>query len=628
MISFPEFKEAFPELIGNYPAKLALVLNLIDPNCGGVLLAGKRGLGKSLLLKLFKKYLNLFKIPYVEIPLNVTEENLVGGIDVEKTLEIGYRVYQKGLLDKAKNAYVLIEEINLFPAEYLSLIFQRSYNYTIIATLNPEEGFISSHFLDKIGMCVFLEKLEDKKAYFELLRFWEKEKDLENSYLESYSNLYKYIEIIKSWRTNVKYENFIWDYIVEICLKNRAFTHRAEIFLFFASRAYAALKGDSVIKPDYVNFVAPLVLLHRMKNVEEKLQPQQEKKENQEQSQKNQEEPQNQSQNKPEKLPQKEQEKSSSQNEENKEENEEPDLDSLEIFLPSAPKEEIFDLGDVFKPKRLLLKKDRIIRSISGRRTKSKTHLKGGRFVRSVIFSKDKDIDLFGTIKTASPFQKLRGRKDKLIIYKEDIRYKEKERKISHLVVFVVDGSGSMAAQRRMIATKGAILSLLMDCYQKRDKVAMILFRKFNADVVLPPTSSVELAYKKLKDLPTGGNTPLSAGLFEAYKLIKKYHLKSPEDRILLMLVTDGKANIPIKIASDPLEETENICYELKNLSYVDAVVVDTEIKRDFLKMDLAKEIAEWLGALYFALEEIKSESLLNIVNLSKNFLYRNEAKS
>ena len=197
MISFPEFKEAFPELIGNYPAKLALVLNLIDPNCGGVLLAGKRGLGKSLLLKLFKKYLNLFKIPYVEIPLNVTEENLVGGIDVEKTLEIGYRVYQKGLLDKAQNAYVLIEEINLFPAEYLSLIFQRSYNYTIIATLNPEEGFISSHFLDKIGMCVFLEKLEDKEAYFELFKFWEKEKDIENSYLENYFNLEKYINIIK-----------------------------------------------------------------------------------------------------------------------------------------------------------------------------------------------------------------------------------------------------------------------------------------------------------------------------------------------------------------------------------------------------------------------------------------------
>ena len=627
MKSFPEFKDIFPELVGNYTAKLALVLNLIDPKCGGVLLIGRRGVGKSFLLKLFKKYLKLFNLPYVEIPLNVTEENLVGGIDIEKTLEKGYRVYQKGLLNKAKDTYVLIEEINLFPIEYLSLIFQKSYNYTIIATFNPEEGFISSHFLDKIGMCVFLEKLKDKEAYFELFKFWEKEKDIENSYLENYFNLEKYINIIKSWRVNIGYDDYIWDYIVEICVKNRVFTHRAEIFLFFASRAYAALKGDFVIKSDYVNIVAPLVLLHRIKNIEEKLKQEEEKKEDQEEFQKNKEQTPNQPQTQQKKNFQEKQEKLFSQKEEKQRKNEEPDLSNIQIFLPSAPKEEVFGLGEVFKPKRILLKKDRIVRSSSGRRTKSKTCLKSGRFVRSVIFGKDKDIDIFGTIKTSAPFQKLRGRKDKLIIYKEDIKYKEKERKISHLVVFVVDGSGSMAAQKRMIATKGAILSLLMDCYQKRDKVAMILFRKSKAEVILPPTSSVELAYKKLKDLPTGGNTPLSAGLFEAYKLIKKYHLKAPEDRILLVLVTDGKANIPIQKAGDPLEESRNICYELKNLPYVDTVVVDTEIK-NFLRMDLTKDIAKWLSAFYFSLEEIKSENLLNIINISKNLLYRGELKA
>ncbi|PMP96102.1 MAG: hypothetical protein C0169_04790, partial [Thermodesulfobacterium geofontis] len=172
MAFFQEFKSFFPELIGNYHAKLALILNLIDQKCGGVLLIGKRGVGKSLLLKLFKKFLNLFNLSYIEIPLNVTEENLIGGIDIEKTLEKGIKVYQEGLLEKAKNSYVFIEEINLLPTEYLSLIFQTSYNYTIIATMNPEEGSISPHFLDKMGMCVYMERIDNFEDYSDLLRLW------------------------------------------------------------------------------------------------------------------------------------------------------------------------------------------------------------------------------------------------------------------------------------------------------------------------------------------------------------------------------------------------------------------------------------------------------------------------
>ncbi len=607
MAFFQEFKSFFPELIGNYHAKLALILNLIDQKCGGVLLIGKRGVGKSLLLKLFKKFLNLFNLSYIEIPLNVTEENLIGGIDIEKTLEKGIKVYQEGLLEKAKNSYVLIEEINLLPTEYLSLIFQTSYNYTIIATMNPEEGSISPHFLDKMGMCVYMERIDNFEDYSDLLRLWGNYRVLDELYLENYEKLYRYVSFVKACRSNIGYEDTIWDYIVEVCLKNMVSTHRAEIFLFFAARAFAAMKGEGMIKPEHVNFVAPLVLLHRKREIEEKPKPQNKEEENQQNLQKNQ----NLQKEPPKNPPSKGKD---SKPEREKEEKELSDLKEVEIVFPSIPKEEVFELGEVFKPKRIFLRKDRIARTTSGRRTKSKTLLKGGRFIRSVMFSKDKDVDLFGTIKTAAPFQKLRGRKDKLVIYKEDIRYKEKENKIGHLVVFVTDGSGSMAANQRMIATKGAIMSLLMDCYQKRDKVAMILFRKFKAEVVLPPTSSVELAHKKLKDLPTGGNTPLSAGLLEAYKLIKKYHLKFPKDRILLVVITDGKANIPIKFYADPLKEVQNISQEIKNLPYIETIVVDTEVKSEFLRMDLAKDLAQWLSATYIPLEDLKAESLTNLI--------------
>ena len=612
MSFFPDFKNIFPELVGNFPAKLALVLNLIEPKCGGVLLVGKRGVGKSLLLKLLKKYLKLNNLPFVEIPLNVTEENLTGGLDIEKTLEKGKRIYQKGLLEKAKNGYLLIDNINLLPQEAQSLIFQHSHNYTIVAALNPEEGTISPHFLDKIGMCVFLEKLKEKEKYYELLKRYEIFENLEESYLENYYEFAKWVAILKHRIKELSFSEALGDYIAGLCLKNGVFSHRGEIFLYFAARAFCALKGEFFIKEEHVNFVAPLVLSHRSKKIEEKPKPEEKEPEEKKESQKKEEKPQtepqqNHKQKKDEKreVPPLKEEKTLDEN---------LDLDSIELKVPSLPKEEVFDIGEVFKLKRFIFKKDRIVRNSGGKRTKSKTFLKGARFVRSVYFSKDRDIDLFGTIKAASPFQKIRGRKDKLIIYKEDFRYKEKEKKVGHLVVFVVDGSGSMAARQRMLATKGAIFSLLMDCYQKRDKVAMILFRKFNAEVVLPPTSSVELAYKKLKDLPTGGNTPLSAGLFSAYQLIKKYHLRFPQDRILLLLLTDGKANIPIRPREDPFKETQNICYEIKNLPYIDSVVIDTEVKSDFLKMDLAKDIAEWLSALYFPLEEIKSENLVNIV--------------
>ncbi len=622
MINFLNFKDIFPELIENKHVKLAFLLNLIDPKCGGVLILGKRGVGKSLALKLFKKYLKVSNLPYIEIPLNVTEESLTGGVDVEKTLERGIRVYEKGLLEKAKGGYLLIEEINLLPSEYLSLVFEKSSDYTIVATLNLEEGVISPHFLDKIGMCVVMEELDKKELCVELLKFWTKEISLEDVFLDGYFNLHKHLEIIKGWVSNLNYNHKVLDYAVEITLKNKAFSHRSESFLFFAARAYAALKGDAIIEKRHIDEVYPLVLLHRSKNVEE--QPKSKELHNNSSELEEPWDSQNNSQKEKQDLESNKKENFSEDGTGDSDKSDEGSED-LNMFLPSTSKEQVFDLGDVFRPKRFVLKKDRIARNIGGRRTKSKTFLKGGRFIRSILNSKDKDIDVYGTIKAAAPFQKIRGRKERVVIYEEDLRYKEKERKISHLVIFLVDGSGSMAAQRRMEATKGAIFSLLMDCYQKRDKVAMVLFRKSSAETILPPTSSIELAYKRLKELPTGGNTPLSLGLLEAYHLIKKHHIKAPQDRILLVLLSDGRSNTSIESEKDPLNEVKNICYEIKRVSCVDSLVIDTEIKKDFLRLDLARDIANWLSALYFPLENIKSENILSIINFSKEFLHKME---
>ena len=187
----------------------------------------------------------------------------------------------------------------------------------------------------------------------------------------------------------------------------------------------------------------------------------------------------------------------------------------------------MFDTGEAFQTKRFFFRKDRLKRMSSGRRTKTRSKDKGGRYVRSILNGED-DVAIDATIRAAAPYQNIRTGDDMLVIHNRDLRYKQREKKTGHLVIFAVDGSGSMGAQSRMTETKGAIQSLLMDCYQKRDKVAMLVFRKDKAEIVLPPTSSVEHASRRLKEIPTGGKTPLGSGLMEAYALIKRYRKKGP----------------------------------------------------------------------------------------------------
>ncbi|MCS7163898.1 MAG: VWA domain-containing protein [Thermodesulfovibrio sp.] len=279
--------------------------------------------------------------------------------------------------------------------------------------------------------------------------------------------------------------------------------------------------------------------------------------------------------------------------------------------IASSEKEETFPVGESYNVKRFILKKDRITRKITGRRTKTKTKGRGGRYIRSLIQERS-EVAIDATLRAAAPFQKLRERVDRLIILDDDLRYKEKERKMSHFVIFVVDGSGSMGVEQRMTATKGAVFSLLMDCYQKRDKVSMIVFRKDKAEIVLPPTSSVELAFKKLKDIPTGGKTPLSAGLLEAYKLIRKIKLKQPQSRFLVLVLTDGKANVSLS-GKNPVEELKNICLLFKDNFFIDFIVIDTE-KKNFMSMDLALNLSIWLGARYFTLEDLKAETIFQLI--------------
>ncbi len=178
-----------------------------------------------------------------------------------------------------------------------------------------------------------------------------------------------------------------------------------------------------------------------------------------------------------------------------------------------------------------------------------------------------------------------------------------------HLVVFVVDGSGSMGAQQRMVAAKGAVQSLLMDCYRKRDRVAMIVFRKDGAELVLPPTSSVALASRRLAVLPVGGKTPLAAGLLETLRLVERVGRSHPEERFLVILVTDGRGNCPLP-GSARKDQVGALARLLAERPGCDFVVVDTENKGDLLKADLALELARHLDAAYCTIDSLKAGDL------------------
>jgi magnesium chelatase subunit D len=224
------------------------------------------------------------------------------------------------------------------------------------------------------------------------------------------------------------------------------------------------------------------------------------------------------------------------------------------------------------------------------------------------------DLAFDATLRVAAPFQNRRkkesGGQEALLIENSDLREKVRERKVGNLIVFVVDASGSMAAEERMIATKGAILSLLLDAYQRRDRVGMVVFRKNTAELLLPPTNSVELAQKCLAKLPTGGRTPMAHGLKLGLETIREHKRRNKEAIPLLVLVSDGRANVPLN-GGDPVEEAKTVAREI-SLAGIRSIAIDTE--RDFIAFGLVKQICAEMGGKYLRLEELSAAPMASAV--------------
>ena len=269
-------------------------------------------------------------------------------------------------------------------------------------------------------------------------------------------------------------------------------------------------------------------------------------------------------------------------------------------------------IGRTFRPPRLQTPLDRMIRQGHGKRSFTRTRRKRGRYVSSCdAQGQYTDIAFDATFRQAAPHQIHRNReKTALAVADSDLRRKVRIRRAANLILFVVDASWSMAAAERMKATKGAILSLLMDAYQKRDQVGLITFQKENANVLLQPTASVDLAKKLLQDIPVGGKTPLSTGLLLAQQLLDRERRKNPEVMPLLILLTDGAGNVSMT-GLPPHEEALRMAALIKR-SGIRAVVINSE--HQSLDRGLAQQLADRMSAPCYTLTELGAEELYTTV--------------
>jgi magnesium chelatase subunit D len=281
------------------------------------------------------------------------------------------------------------------------------------------------------------------------------------------------------------------------------------------------------------------------------------------------------------------------------------------------------DSSTEFTPRKLNTQLDRLTRKQSGRRSYTRTDRKRGRYVQArPAGNRTDDIAFDATLRAAAPHQKAREEQKAesgmaYALQKSDLQRKVRVRRTSNLILFVVDASWSMAVSERMQATKGAIMSLLTDAYQRRDRVGLVVFNKDRANLVLPPTNSVILAKNALVDVHVGGKTPLSAGLLLAYEVVRRETTLHPDIMPLIILLTDGAGNVSLSGELSPQDEAHRIARMIKE-DQIRTVTINME--HAAFDQGLATKLADKLGGPCYTLNQLRAETLLETVRQEIEF--------
>lgn len=632
----------FTAVVGQEQAKKALLIALVNPKAGGLLIGGRKGTAKSVLARSAKELIGSKQ--FIDLPLNVTEDMLFGSIDIEYAVSKGQKRFAPGILARANENILYIDEVNLLRQELLLAVldanaaglnqverdgisFTHPVHLTVVATMNPEEGVLPQHILDRFGMYVDVEGEAEIEHRVMIMRralaYGSDVASFRKEYAESTQELATRIAAAVKLLPQIQLSDAMLILAAQMVSQALCAGHRAEIYLLEAAKALAALAGRSYVLPKDIEEAAQYVLPHRMRKPPEPQEPEENEQESQEQneddSENNDDEAQDDSLDNdnlpPPPLNNNEDDGAADdkqdENEQEQKDEQEPQHNNDQL----APEEQIADIDKGFRlPKMLLdLGKDRNIRRGSGKRSTTRTDLKQGRYVRAELpKAKVEDLAFDATIRAAAPFQKLREDNGcALNIKPEDLRQKVREKRIGNTFLFAVDASGSMGARERMRAVKGAIFYMLQEAYQKRDRVGMIAFRRQQAELLLPITRSVDLAQKCLTELPTGGKTPLADGLAVALQTLSMLNKHDSELEPILVLVTDGRANATEADGGDPVASALKMA-ERVGKAKITSVVIDTE--SDFIKLGLAKRIAAAMGANYYTLQRLSKDSIIRIV--------------
>ncbi len=602
----------FSAVTGHEQAKHALLLLAVEPRLRGVVISSAHGSAKSVLARGFESILpgNNAR-PFVELPLNATEDSLLGYLNLEATLATGTAQLTTGLLTRAHGGILYADDLGLLEAgltnHIAAALDSRSVkierdgisamhpaDFVLVATCDCEPRDVSRGLLDRIGLRIDAQQVSDPGERAEIiglgLRFQSDPGSFSREFAArdeetktALSRARALLPIVSLGRTAARH-------LAEASIRLGVEGNRADIFACRAARAGAALAGRREVADDDLVTAIKFVLLPRATSLlDDALQGDLDSRDEKEEAL------------------------------EPSREDQPPPLETTagELILRAADSAIRLDLVNKRLPRTRYQSSGRRVASINSER---------GRARHAVHkISESKRVAVCATVRAAAPYQ--RRRKDnspanstgtRLLIEPSDLRFKKFKQKTGAFFIFAVDASGSMAVNR-MAQAKGAMTRLLQEAYLHRDKVALISFRGSRAEVLLQPTRSVELAKRLVDAIPSGGATPVAAALIKALELTRIARARGC-GRATLLLFTDGRANVALT-ASEDREATSGppgIRQELEKLgqalqaSEIDAVVIDTKSK--FISNGEGSELARLLGGRYLYLPRASSDDIYRAV--------------